>query len=60
MNNFQGLVKFENLAVNMKMIISAFPAGTYIGVMTYSNNDDQNIITVKYVQEIISKDRKEF
>ena len=42
------------------MIISAFPAGTYIGVMTYSNNDDQNIITVKYVQEIISKDRKEF
>ena len=44
----------------LKLIFSTFPAGTYRGVMAYSNNDDQNIITVKYVQEIISKDRKEF
>lgn len=57
---YQGLLTFKNLSVNLKMIVSSFPAGNYIGIMTYFDDFDSNIITIKYVLEIISNDRKDF
>ena len=58
--SFQGHLALENIAVNPKMLISTFPAGTYVGTTIIYNKLDENIMTVKYVQEIISNDRIDF
>lgn len=51
---------FEQLSVDLRMIISSFPAGTYMITARFYDHIDENILTIKLVLEIISKDRKEF
>jgi hypothetical protein len=42
------------------MIISAFPAGLYKATLSFFTDADDNILTLKQTQEIVSKDRNEF
>ena len=58
--SFQGNLKFENLLIDLKMIMSAFPGGLYNTILTFSTKTDDNLLTLKHTQEMVSKDRNEF
>ena len=58
--NFQGNLAFQNINIDFKMTLAAFPAGLYHNVLKLSDESDGNIFTIIFMSEIISKDRKEF
>ena len=46
--------------MDMKQFVSAFPSGVYMTVMKFFDDVDENIITLKYTQDLISKDKETF
>lgn len=53
-------MQFKDLAADFKKFVSAFPAGTYITVLSFWDKSDDNVLTLKYAQDVISRDRNEF
>lgn len=40
--------------------MSAFPGGTYVTLIRFFDSRDENIISLKYAQDMISRDRVNF
>jgi hypothetical protein len=57
---YQGNLRFEHLSVDLKMVVSSFPAGTYMITGHFYNDDDDNNLTVKIALDVTSNDQNEF
>ncbi|KAG5667596.1 hypothetical protein PVAND_015572 [Polypedilum vanderplanki] len=57
---YKDMVNFFNLYVDLKGFISKFPSGTYMGCVTFFDDQDEIIFKFKYTQEMISNDHAEF
>ncbi|CAH1733837.1 unnamed protein product [Chironomus riparius] len=57
---YTGNLIFKDLSVDIKQFVSAFPSGVYMTIMKFFDDVDENIMTLKFSQDLISKDRETF